>query len=94
MRRPSSLDLARAPWIRWIPTVARPGAARDVAGGRAVRSRQRSRVLAWTVGASLVIGVLVQTDRVWLARWALAGLAAAVVRAGAAAAAQPARRLR
>jgi len=36
-------------------------------------------VLAWTVGASSVVGVLVQTDRVWLARWALAGLAAAAL---------------
>ena len=34
-------------------------------------------VLAWTAGASILIALLVQTDQVWLARWALALLGAA-----------------
>ena len=76
--RPSSLDLAVRPWIRWLPTllvVALLGmwtasAAADIGS---------AGVLIWTIAASAVIGALVQTDRVWLARWALAGLGAAVL---------------
>jgi hypothetical protein len=77
-RRPSSIDLIARRWVRWIPTLAAVAllalwAASALAGIGSVA------VLAWTAGASILIALLVQTDRVWLARWALAALAAAVL---------------
>jgi hypothetical protein len=78
VRRPSPFELAVRPWIRWIPTIAvltllalwLTSAVAEMGG---------AAVLAWTIGASILIGSLVQTDRVWLARWALAALGAAVL---------------
>jgi hypothetical protein len=76
-RRPAAVDLALRPWVRWIPTVAALGLLALWLASAVVEIGSVS-VLAWTLGASALIGALVQTDRVWLARWALAGLAAAV----------------
>ena len=76
-RRPSPFDLAMRPWVRWIPT----GAAAALLALwliAAVAEIGSAAVLGWTAGASILVGALVQTDRVWLARWALAGLGAAV----------------
>jgi len=77
VRRPSPIDLAARPWIRWIPTLA---AATLLAlwTASALAEIGSAAVLAWTAGASILIALLVQTDRVWLARWALALLGAAV----------------
>jgi len=68
VRRPSSFDLAARPWVRWIPTLAAIAllglwllsAMTTIGGGT---------VLAWTIAASALIAWLVQTDRVWIARW-------------------------
>ena len=76
--RPSSLDLVARPWIRWLPTMLTV-ALFGLWTAAAVADIGSAGVLIWTIGASAVIGALVQTDRVWLARWALAGLGAAVV---------------
>jgi hypothetical protein len=76
-RRPTAVDLALRPWVRWIPTVAALGLL-ALWLASAVAETGSVSVLAWTLGASALIEALVQTDRVWLARWALAGLAAAV----------------
>ncbi|MGH9143789.1 MAG: hypothetical protein ACRD2I_21855 [Vicinamibacterales bacterium] len=78
VRRPSTVDLAARRWIGWIPTVAAlalfalwlAAAVADIGGGT---------VLAWTIVASALIAWLVQTDRVWLARWAIAGLSVAAL---------------
>ena len=78
VRRPSPFDLAARPWVRWIPTLAALAllalwllsAVTAIGGGT---------VLAWTIAASTLIAWLVQTDRVWIARWAIAGLAAAAL---------------
>ena len=78
VRRPSPFDLAMRPWTRWIPAIA----ALTLLGlwvTSAVAAIGGGTVLAWTIGASLLIAWLVQTDRVWLARWAIAGLVAAAV---------------
>jgi hypothetical protein len=77
-RRPTAVDLALRPWVRWIPAVAALGLLALWLASAVVEIGSVS-VLAWTLGASALIGALVQTDRVWLARWALAGLAAAVL---------------
>lgn len=77
VRRPTSIDLAARPWIGWIPTgivVALFGfwlasALAEIGGGM---------VLTWTIAASIAVAWLVQTDRVWLARWTIAALGAAV----------------
>jgi hypothetical protein len=78
VRRPSSFDLAARPWIQWIPPVATMAllALWIAAAAAAVGSLP---VLAWTAAISLLIGWLIQTDRVGLARWAIAGSAAAVL---------------
>jgi hypothetical protein len=76
VRRPSPVDLAARPWVRWIPTLAAltflalwaASAAAEIGGGA---------LLAWSIGASLLIGWLVQTDRVWMARWGILALGAA-----------------
>jgi hypothetical protein len=78
VRRPSALDLAARPWIRFVPTIAAvvllvlwlTSAGVEIGGGA---------LLAWTGLASLLIGWLVQTDRVWLARWGILALVAAVL---------------
>jgi hypothetical protein len=77
-RRPSSIDLRARPWSRWIPTLATV-ALLALWAVSALAELGSVTVLAWTAGASILIGLLVQTDRVWLARWALAGLACAVL---------------
>jgi hypothetical protein len=77
-RRPSRLDLAVRPWVRWIPTLAAT-LLLALWVTSAVAELASIPVLAWTVGASLLIGFLVQTDRVWLAHWAILGLGAAVL---------------
>ena len=77
VRRPTSIDLAVRPWIRWIPTIAAL-ALLALWLASAIAEIGSAGVLVWTLAASALIGGLVQTDRVWLARWALAGLAAAV----------------
>ena len=78
VRRPSPFDLAVRPWISWVPTIA----AMTLLAlwfASAVAEIGSAPVLVWTAGASVLIGMLVQTDRVWLARWALAGLGAAAL---------------
>ena len=75
VRRPSPIDLAVRPWIRWIPTIAAL-ALLALWLTSAMAEIGSIAVVAWTVGASVLIGWLVQTDRVWLARWALAAGAA------------------
>ena len=77
-RRPSAFDLAPWPWIRWVPTIVTIALLCSWIGF-ALAQIGNVPILLWTVAASLLIGGLVQTDRVGLARWALAGLAAAVV---------------
>ena len=77
-RRPSPLDLAARPWIRWIPTIATVTLL-TLWLASAVAEIGSISVLAWTAGASILIGLLVQTDREWLARWALAVLGAAAL---------------
>jgi len=75
VRRPSGVDLAMRPWSRWIPTIA--AAALIVLWlASALAQIGDAAVLAWSAGASLLIGWLVLTDRVGMARWAVAGLAA------------------
>jgi hypothetical protein len=64
--------------MRWIPTLAAV-ALLALWSASALAEIGSVTVLAWTAGASILIGLLVQTDRVWLARWALAALAAAVL---------------
>jgi len=78
VRRPSPFDLAARGWIQWIPTAATMAllALWIATAAAAVGSLP---VLAWTAAMSLLIGWLIQTDRVWLARWAIAGSAAAVL---------------
>ena len=76
-RRPTSIDLAVRPWIRWIPTIAAL-ALLALWLASAIAEIGSAGVLVWTLAASALIGALVQTDRVWLARWAIAGLAGAV----------------
>jgi hypothetical protein len=76
-RRPSPFELAVRPWIRWIPTIA-VLTLFALWLTSAVAEIGSVAVLVWTAGASILIGLLVQTDRVWLARWALAALGAAV----------------
>ena len=78
VRRPSPLDLAVRPWIQWIPTIATMTLL-TLWAASAVAEVGSVAVLVWTAGASALIGVLVQTDRVWLARWAILGLGAAVL---------------
>jgi hypothetical protein len=77
-RRPSAIDLGARPWVRWIPTIATMLLLAMWLASAAAETGSIA-VLAWTVGASAVVGVLVLTDRVWLARWVLAALAAAVL---------------
>src|SRR4051812_2430752 len=77
VRRPSAIDIAMRPWIGWVPAIITvtllglwlASALVEIGAGA---------LLAWSVAASVVIGGLVQTDRVWLARWAILALAAAV----------------
>jgi hypothetical protein len=77
-RRPTPLDLSARPWIRWIPTAIvvallafwLASALADIGGGT---------VIAWTIAASATVAWLVQTEHVWLARWAIAALAAAAL---------------
>jgi hypothetical protein len=76
VRRPSSIDLMARPWIRWIPTLA-TATLLTLWMVSAVADIGSIAVLAWTAGASILIALLVQTDQVWLARWALALLGAA-----------------
>jgi len=76
-RRPSPLDLARWPWIRWVPAIVTMALLCSWIVFALAQIGQVP-ILLWTAGASLLIGGLVQTDRVGLARWALAALAAAV----------------
>jgi hypothetical protein len=78
VRRPSSIDLAVRPWIRWIPTLA-TATLLALWTASALAEIGSVAVLAWTASASILIAVLVQTDQVWLARWALALLGAAVL---------------
>ena len=76
-RRPSSFDLAARAWIRWLPAIVTV-ALLTLWLLSAMAEVGSIAVLTWTAGAAVVIGLLVHTDRVWLARWALAGLGAAV----------------
>jgi hypothetical protein len=78
VRRPSSLDLAVRPWIRWIAFAATM-ALLVLWGAAAAAGVGSLPVLAWTAAASLLIGSLIQTDRMIPARWVIAGLAAAVL---------------
>src|SRR5439155_10823545 len=64
------------PWIRWIPI----GLAATLLATWAVSLLVRIadlRVIAWSAAASAIIGALIVADRVELARYAVAGLAAA-----------------
>ena len=78
VRRPSSFDLAARPWIRWIPAITTM-ALLVLWMAAAAAGVGSLPVLAWTAAGSLLIGWLIQTERVDLARWAIAGLAAAVL---------------
>jgi hypothetical protein len=78
VRRPSRVDLAARPWSRWIPAAA-AGALILLWLASAIAEIGGSSVLAWSGGASLLLAWLVLTDRVWLARWAIAGLVAAAL---------------
>jgi hypothetical protein len=78
VRRPSGIDRAVRPWIRWIPTIATV-ALLTLWAASAIVEVGAGGVLVWTIAASLLIGGLVQTDRVWLARWAILALVAAVL---------------
>lgn len=78
VRRPSPSDLAMRPWIRWIPTIVTVTLL-ALWSVSAVAEIGSIAVLGWTAGASVLIGLLIQTDRVWIARWAIAGLGASVL---------------
>jgi len=76
VRRPSRVDLAARGWVHWVPTVL---VLVLVLGwvASAIRRVGSGAALAWSAGASLVLGALVVTDRMALARWAIVALAAA-----------------
>jgi hypothetical protein len=75
---PSRFNLLVRPWIRWIPlTFTLVFLAAWVA--TALRHIANRAVLAWAAGASLVLVWLVLSNRMGLARWAVAGLSAAVL---------------
>jgi hypothetical protein len=76
-RRPGRLDLIARPWARVVPTalVMMFLLAWILSAIRRVGNRA---VIAWSVGASFVLAVLVAIDRMDLARWAIAGLAGAI----------------
>jgi hypothetical protein len=57
-RRPSSLDLRARPWVRWIPLTATILLFALWLWSAAAETGTLA-VLAWTVGASTVVGVLV-----------------------------------
>jgi hypothetical protein len=79
VRRPSPFELAIRPWTRWLPTIAVLTLLALWLTEALTQIGGRGRLaLAWTIGASVLIGWLVQTDRVGLARWALAAAGAAV----------------
>jgi hypothetical protein len=78
VRRPSSLDLAVRPWIGWIPTIA-ASALLTLWLISAVAEIADVAVLAWSAGASLLLGGLVLGHRAWLAPWVIAGLAIAAL---------------
>lgn len=76
-RRPSGIDLAARPWARWIPTITTI-ILLTLWIVSAAAALNNPGMWAWTAGMSLVIGALIQTDHVGLARWAVAALAGAV----------------
>lgn len=73
---PSQVNLLVRPWIRWIPLIV--AAAFLLAWvGTALMIVGDLPVIAWAVGASLIIDWLVLSGRLDMARWAVAGLACA-----------------
>jgi hypothetical protein len=78
VRRPSAIDLAVRPWIGSIPTLATV-ALLTLWLISAVREIGAGAMLAWVTSASLLVGWLVQTHRVGLARWCILALVAAVM---------------
>ena len=76
VRRPSPIDLAVRPWIRWIPTLAVLSLLSLWAVAAIARVSDR-RVLAWTAGSSLLIGLLTYIDKSRLSAWTIAALGAA-----------------
>jgi hypothetical protein len=78
LRRPSSLDLALRPWVRWVPTLAVLAFLLMWTASAATRIGDIA-VLGWTTSMSLLIAFLVHMDKPVLAAWAVAALAAAVL---------------
>src|SRR5712691_7009060 len=78
MRRPSRIDLAVRPWIRWIPTLAVLSLLSLWAASAIARIGDMP-VLAWMAGMSLLIGLLTYFGNADLSRWAIAALGAAVL---------------
>jgi hypothetical protein len=78
IRRPSRIDLAVRPWIRWIPTLAVLSLLSLWAASAIARIGDMP-VLAWMAGMSLLIGSLTYFGSAGLSRWAIAALGAAVL---------------
>ncbi|PYQ97897.1 MAG: hypothetical protein DMF96_12795 [Acidobacteria bacterium] len=78
VRRPSPIDLAVRPWIRWIPTLAVLSLLSLWAASAIARIGDMP-VLAWMAGMSMLIGLLTYFDNPVLSRWAIAALGAAVL---------------
>src|SRR5712691_4664264 len=78
MRRPSRIDLAVRPWIRWIPTLAVLSLLSLWAASAIARIGDMP-ALAWMAGMSMLIGLLTYFDNPVLSRWAIAALGAAVL---------------
>jgi hypothetical protein len=78
LRRPSALDVAVRPWIRWPATIL-AAALLFFWAASAVGRYASGPALAWTVSTSSLIGLLILIDRVGAARWVVAGLAAAAL---------------
>jgi hypothetical protein len=77
LRRPSALDLAVRPWIRWVPTLlAMALIAMWIASAAALVGDPSA--LAWAGAASGAVALIVTYAPTDLARWAIPALAAAV----------------
>jgi len=78
MRRPSALDIAVRPWIRWIPAVAIVVLLAMWIASALARVPDW-RMLAWTAGMSLLVGAVRYADKTEIAGWTIAALAAAAL---------------
>jgi hypothetical protein len=78
LHRPSAIDVAVRPWVRWIPTLATL-ALFSLWSASALGAIGNGPALAWAAGAALAIGALISSDRPNLAAWAIPALAAAAL---------------